>query len=427
VLDTVLCELAPGLQSAELQRHIADCPFCRIRFRRITATRGPRADVDAIARAIPSAPRVPASVVEVLDGGRRGAPAPQEMWLTVEPLVSMVWIRRIVDSSALVQSVVFDIEMADEHTLVLPAGATPFGVPLAVMCSFDAQVDVDRLDRRLFELPVGPSVEALRAARRSGTTTPPDITVGPPVEDGADERHEFRQIVADRIAAIAAPEEDEDLDPESTEFDAKIEHLRTRRPHCRLLPCGDVVDGKAEACGWRALVIVREIGATVVVLHGSLDAASAFAAREILELASATAIAFTEELDGSETRVFEPDDFAELRYAVPSGVRLNVDTHISSLDVVDALFKYLDATALFDDDVDLRADDAEVSQDLAEIARSEAAAAVTAARGRRYQRLTGEAFKALSDDDARFIAGIVEAGAAGEAVLETLHAYSRGR
>ena len=28
-------------------------------------------------------------------------------------------------------------------------------------------------------------VEALRAARRSGTTTPPDITVGPPVEGGS--------------------------------------------------------------------------------------------------------------------------------------------------------------------------------------------------------------------------------------------------
>jgi len=425
VLDMALDELAGGAGPAEAANHVAACPYCRIRYRRLLASAEAQVDVDEIARALPPPPRVPAGVIDVLGAGSHVIPAPEQVWLTVGPQVSMVWIRRVIERSALVQPVVFDVEMADEHTLVLPAKGSPFGVPLAVICSFDAQVDLDKLDRQLFTLSIGASVETLRAARKSGTTTPPDVTVGPPVEEVSDERHEFRQIVADRIASLAAQEDDPNLGSDLADFEGKIEHLRTRRPHCRALPCGEVVTDKAETAGWRALATIREIGSAVVVLLGSLDSTSVSAAREILDLASATAVAFTEDLEDYETRVYEPGDLAELRYTVPSGDRLDSGTPVLTLDLVDALFKYFDATAIFADEVDLIPEGDGSSEDIAEIVSSEAKAAVDTARSRRYQRLKGDAFKALSGKDATFIATIVMAGASGEPVVDALRAYAR--
>jgi hypothetical protein len=316
--------------------------------------------------------------------------------------------------------------MADEYTLVLSVESNPFGLPLAVFCSFDAQVDLDKLDRLLFSLPIESAIDSLRSARRSGTTTPTELVVGPPVEDASDERHEFRQIVADRLVALETSV-DADADPSIADFEERVESLCFRRQHCRKTPCDNAVSESAATSGWRALTILREVDPTVVVLLGSLDVESVPGARVIIDLANATAVAFVEDLDGFETRVYEATDLAERRYSAPSGKRLDTDTHVASLPFEDALFKYLDAMSMFDDGPAVRGAGETVSDDIDEIAQAEARSAVASAKAHAYRRLKGEAFKALDDSDANFIARVIKAGAAGEPVLDLLRTYSRSR
>jgi hypothetical protein len=427
LLDIALHDVAQGDNFEEADEHLEGCLFCRVRLARLAAASDLRLDLDAVARALPTPPPVPPAVQAALAGADREAvPEPGDVWLTTGRQRSMVWLRKITGDVTFVQPVVFDTEMADDHTLVLAAEANPLAVPLAVFCSLDLQVDRHHLDRKLFALAVDDAVNALRTARKTGTTIPSEVTVGPPLEDPNDERHEFRQLLADRLSALSTPDESEQ-DSTVVEIEDRLEQLRSRRPGCTLIPCGEPVVAAADARGWKAIRTVREIDAFVVVVYGSLDDGSSAAALALLDVASATAVAFVDNTDDYETRVYDATALAAERIVAPSGARLGIERYAVALDLVDALAKHLEEMVMPDDRGDIGVSTEQFFDDIGDIVDAEALAALTVARSRRFQRFKGEAFKALTDDDSHFIAEVLRDAANTGHAAETVSNYARSQ
>lgn len=53
-----------------------------------------------------------------------------------------MWVRLVLDDSAVVLPVTFDAELADEHSLIIPDGQAPLGLELVVMASVEAEIDL---------------------------------------------------------------------------------------------------------------------------------------------------------------------------------------------------------------------------------------------------------------------------------------------
>jgi hypothetical protein len=78
--------------------------------------------------------------------------------------VVVVWLRSITTNGAVAVPVSFDTELADEDTLVLPADASPLGLPLALHLAVETTVDRPSLLDRLGSIDAG-AVQVALAAR----------------------------------------------------------------------------------------------------------------------------------------------------------------------------------------------------------------------------------------------------------------------
>lgn len=134
---------------------------------------------------------VPESLRAALSGADRpdAGPQPGELWRARHPdggPVTLVWLRSLGPAGAVVVPVSFDTEFADDSTLIVAVEASPLGLPLALHLPVETTIDPQTLLDRLGRLdPAGGDV------------------VGPRVVSPLDERVEYRQALADRLAELA--------------------------------------------------------------------------------------------------------------------------------------------------------------------------------------------------------------------------------
>ena len=211
LVDLVLGELDEG-RSSTVSGHLGSCPACRILFDR--ARRG-LPDLPASGRPPDTAGVVPDVTRRAVRGADRPEAGPRagELWRARPPgggPVTLVWVRALDPPGVVAVPVSFDIEFADEYTLVVAEEASPLGLPLALHTSVEATIDPSVLRDRLGSVDVGSDViEAVLAARRTGEPVR-GSGVGPAVVSPLDERIEYRQALADQMAGLAPSGRDDE-------------------------------------------------------------------------------------------------------------------------------------------------------------------------------------------------------------------------
>ncbi len=118
-----------------------------------------------------------------------GPPQPGELWRARHPgggPVTLVWVRSPDRFGVSVVPVSFDVEQADETALIVAGERSPLGLPLALHVGAETVVDPQALVDRLGHLDLA-------------TEGAPGHRIVSPL----DERIEYRQALADRLAALA--------------------------------------------------------------------------------------------------------------------------------------------------------------------------------------------------------------------------------
>jgi hypothetical protein len=211
--ESELADLAVGgldeARSTMVASHLRACLACRILADRLG--RGlpdlpagePPGGEDS---AIPDAAR---QAVVAADRPRAG-PRPGELWRArrrPDGPVTLVWLRALGPTGAAVVPVSLDTELADEHTLIVPAAASPLGAALALHVPAEATIDDQHLRDRLGSIDIATELASLRDAWLSGGPAE-GLHVGPSIVSPLDERIEYREALADRLAQLAAAKGD---------------------------------------------------------------------------------------------------------------------------------------------------------------------------------------------------------------------------
>lgn len=338
-LDTDLLDLIDGtLEPASaraVQQHLATCVLCRIKQQRL-ADQSPYTFTEVGDVTLPSFEPV-TTVTSQPTTARAG-----ELWLTTGDEAAMVLVRKVLDSALglVVVPVTFDIEVADNGTLVLDAAASPLSVPIAIYDKMLSGIPTEALSDR-----VEPRQEVDLLAIADGD---PGITRGTPMEGLGDPRHEVRQYLSDRLTRLSPLEGDKAEEMPSppsnaperdfASFRQELDDLRAEGLHVEttltLTSCPDTWVGLGQVT--RRHQSVGVIGTPA----GLISDYDFVAARSFVLRAHLSAIIVCPR-DGETVDLFTPDSLYD-GYDVPSGTpgrRPFVDTH----GLGDSIRKFLGA------------------------------------------------------------------------------------
>jgi len=339
-LDVELADLVDGVlveaRAAEVEAHLAACLLCRVKCQRLRAA-PPLGVSGGAGLRVPVAP--PFAVPATHD--RRDAGV-GDLWLVAAGGDEagdrlLVLVRGVRGDRVAVAPVTFDVEAADEETVVVDAARSPLGLGLAVYPSLATEV------------PAGVLV-SLMGTLEAATTLAGER--GPAITGPADPRLDIRQHLADRLAALedVPPDPAMAADAPAPAIDVVrsglVRDLRSWRGNgCAVRPLfgwSDVV--AAERIGWDPVLLVDELGIVLVVFdtpHGLVDDEDFDAARSVLTRFNATAVVVLARTISGEAEVF---DAPALNYAIeaPSGVRTPPRPLIAGLAPIDAAMKFLD-------------------------------------------------------------------------------------
>jgi len=327
-LDVDLADLAEGVldgaRAALVEAHLAGCLVCRARLGRLQEA--PRVALH-LDRPLPS----PAFAVPDFGADGVGEPAVGDLWLTGGDDRLLVLVLRVAGDRLLVAPATFDVEAADDETLVLDTAG------LAVHPRLAAEVPRSAL------------------AEWTGRADLADARPGPAIVDATDPRLEIRRLLADRLGTL----EERPPDPDATAdapaprpehvWSALIGDLRSLRGRvCVVRPLvtwGEVL--LAHRAGWEPVAIIDEIGIVLVVLdtpHGLADDDDFHVARAVLTRFNATALVV---LAGSVSDTAEVFDSSSLNHGIdaPSGRHTSPRPLISGLSPFDAIAKFLDQSS----------------------------------------------------------------------------------
>lgn len=196
-LDVDLVDFVDGSLDAASRRiveeHLAACPSCRIKHQRVAQT--PPMDLTDLRDV--QLPQFDAVDVENADPTLAKA---GELWLTAADDAAMVLVTKVRPNEwgVVVVPVVFDIEVADNGTLVLDETASPLAVPIAIYDGMLNSLPSSALRGRV--VPTRAGVDLLAVSEAD-----PGVSRGTPLEGPADARHEVRQYINDRVVSVDAP------------------------------------------------------------------------------------------------------------------------------------------------------------------------------------------------------------------------------
>jgi hypothetical protein len=212
--ESELADLALGgldqARASTIASHLRACVPCRI-----LADRLGQGLPDLPAGELPGgvgSPIPDATREAVAAADRPGAgPRPGELWRArrrPDGPVTLVWLRALGPTGTAVMPVSLDTELADEHTLIVPAAASPLGTALAVHVPAEATIDDHHLLDRLGSIDIATEVASLRDAWLAGEPAV-GLHVGPRIVSPLDERIEYREALADLVAQLASAASDD--------------------------------------------------------------------------------------------------------------------------------------------------------------------------------------------------------------------------
>lgn len=226
--------------ATELGQHLGRCLLCRVHLNRITS-----GGLDLGPDSVPTLtyPEIAPNVLDIVDGEHRPLTfRPGQLWLAGSSHRMVVWVEAVNETAGMttVLAATLDVDAADHTSLIVDVPR--LGREVAIFTSIPGWIPLDQLDAfvedvgfideiaQLQERVEQPSALAGSASRDRATAT--RLRVGTRISGGSDERLEFRQMLADQLAALD-PESDDvdnrDDEPPSelSEFDSIVAHVRS--------------------------------------------------------------------------------------------------------------------------------------------------------------------------------------------------------
>jgi hypothetical protein len=343
-------------EASTVREHLTVCLICRVRAGRLRhlTTPGSPSD-DAVARILQASAPGPPVLARLTTTHQDGPPCPGELWRVGRDEALLVWVRRVFADSADVVPAVLDIELADQESVVVPAHATPFGMPLALLTGVRGHVGMPAFLERLGSLDVSAQVQEVMAATREGRA-PQAVDVGRPIESEDDQRIEYRQVVADLLSELApsrwpSPIADELSGSDYDDLCGLLSQELPSRHYGTLVsavPFRPVHAYDTTSLWTCARVAYLDTSVIVTMLDGAsieealVVVALATACLEVVRLEpDADAIAIAGKSSGWPTAVL---GVPQLRTAfeTPSGVQVPPRLTVEPLPVIDALAKFLE-------------------------------------------------------------------------------------
>ena len=361
--DLQLVDLVAGDLDAATAARVADhartCLACRMQLDRIAV--GLPDLPNAVAPAAASV-TVAGSVLAAVAGADRprSGPRPGELWRARArdgDSAMMVWVRARTPKATVVVPASLDTDHADEFTVIVPAEDSPLGLSLALHTAAESTIDPGTLLDRLGVVDATADVDAARAAFSAGER-PESITVGPSIASPLDERVEYREALADHMAALAPagvlPDEADNaredwwLLPDMSALGALLATMQVAlgasHPNARIVPRSATGPATAHL---RAVALVAELDAFVLVaiVDRDLDGSELLAAaRDVLRADQLLdAVCFVEPDDPYMAVVIDRRDVVDA-IETPSGAMQPPRRSRPTAIVGDALTKFLDAT-----------------------------------------------------------------------------------
>ncbi len=422
---------APGV--AGVAAHLDSCLACRVWETRLRHASVAEADDSMTARLTAAAQAIPEDLGLALTmPSRTAVPAAGDIWRIGRDEALLVWVRRLSGQSATVIPVTVDVELADEYSLIIPAGESPLGLDLAVLTTVEGQVDLRALLQPIAAIPVGDQITRLLAARGDGRPPPPDLLTGSPASTDDDRRPEYRQLVAGLLAGLSPGALRDAGLPRSRADGLDVDRLagtlnaltwHRAGLEISLLEGGHVAVGTGHQLLIAALVRDLDAAILIAVLTGA-NPARLLSAPEVARACGGLLMTYQEADDVAVavpdedwTAVLIRPEFASRAVEAPSGRHLEPRVAFQPLPLADALLKHLDSRVArweqtgrlrFDRDaVDVAALAAAVSQAAVDRAIAEGRRARIPARKTAYTSLDGRSVAGIRT----MIESVVAAGA----------------
>lgn len=226
-----LSDYIDGMATTDVESHVIGCSTCQQAIQRAEGV--PAASRDP--KTTTAGTQLPEHIAEALATARQPDPARGQLWRCQwgqTGLLAVVWLVDAADVTLMPAS--FDVERADQLTLIVDDEHSPLHLPLGVWTALETGASTAVLDRcygTLDDKYVG-DIAQLRSARTTGRI-PSDVKTG--VEPGSvlDERAVYRSDLAatlDRACRAAAwePEASDDL-PTFIQVVSKLDRQKVRQ------------------------------------------------------------------------------------------------------------------------------------------------------------------------------------------------------
>jgi hypothetical protein len=416
--------------AAAVGEHVERCLACKIRAMRLSGAVISAPGDAVVSQLAAASPVIPQHVADVLQTAPdpEAHPASGEIWRIGRSEAMLVWVRRVIDDSALVLPVTLDLDLADEYSLIVPAADSPVGTDIVVVASVEGQADLRTFLQLLGALPAEAQIGQLRLARREGKLPDADIPTGPPIESASDQRLEYRQLLADLLADLSpeglaqeCPATAEELDDgiDLHQLSERLGDLTWRRAGCTVRHA-DIASVQVDAAHELLVAaVVGDLGKNVLVtvLTGvapsitlSSPGVAAACGALLRRYPDADDIAVTI-ADSDWTAVIIDPPYSLPAVEVPSGAAVGPRVTSQPLPVIDALTKYFEQTSTRWQETERVQLDGAVT-DLGQLAMDATRSAVerVVAEGHRAHIPTKKAaYTALSHDGVRQITKMIDA------------------
>ncbi len=349
--------------------HVGECLACRVRLARLRAAADTAPAGENIFRRLMEAAAQPPAVVASLVVATPGRePQPNEIWRVGRSEALLVWVRRVFDDGvADVVPLVLDVALADEQSVLVPAGATPLASEAVAIVALRTHVHTGAFLNHVGQLDINREVNEVMASVQEGRR-PNGVVVGPPIDDDRDQRLEYRQALRDLLAELSPTAWLDAEDAATRHRQASRESATPRRNDTlksikkRLserLPGIRFAEGKAHSVAVDENTTVKSatkasyLDTAVLVITVDLDNTQAWP--EIASLAAACLELAQNEQDVDAVVVSVPHrdwpsqlfPLANLRsaYQAPGGARTGPTPALTDHGLVDTLCKHLEGAA----------------------------------------------------------------------------------
>lgn len=212
-------------EKSRITAHLSTCMVCRLRLESVQDS--DLAPPDNLT--LPSEARGPSQwLVDAMRSGERPEPAPGQLWRVVRgDVAEAAAVFAVWEDGVTVAPVTFDVEMADEYTLLLDEESTPLSTALAVWVGERTVVPIELLAQVLGDVGNVDAMHAVHDAYVSGEPVS-GAKVGRAPVRSYEPRSLYREELRTRwqMLAVAWEDEDDESGASSVNLDAEDDARR---------------------------------------------------------------------------------------------------------------------------------------------------------------------------------------------------------